>query len=127
MKERNTKQRKMVWDAVKARTDHPTANQIYLDVLQQDARVSRGTVYRNLNLLSEKGEITEVEVPEANRYDCRTDKHYHMLCRMCGEVCDAPVGYEESEDRRIEELTGFQVEGHDTIFRGICKQCLEKT
>ncbi|MGN0155337.1 MAG: Fur family transcriptional regulator [Lachnospiraceae bacterium] len=126
MKERNTKQKQMILEAVKSRADHPTANQIYFDVWQQDNRISRGTVYRNLNLLSEKGEITDVELSDADRYDYRTDRHYHMLCTVCGEVFDAPVEYQQSADRIIEELTGFQIEGHNTVFKGICKNCSQK-
>ena len=48
---RNTKQRALVLDAVRARCDHPTAEDIYLDVRRQDDRISRATVYRNLRLL----------------------------------------------------------------------------
>lgn len=126
MRERNTKQKQMILEAVKARADHPTANQIYFDVWQQDNRISRGTVYRNLNLLSEKGEITDVELSDADRYDYRTDRHYHMLCTVCGEVCDAPLEYQDSVDKSIEALTGFQIERHDMLFKGICKNCLKK-
>ena len=49
--QRNTRQRQLVLDVVRGRRDHPTAEQIYQSVREQDAHVSRGTVYRNLNLL----------------------------------------------------------------------------
>ena len=60
---RNSKQRQLVLEAVKARCDHPTADQIYLDVRAQDDKISRGTVYRNLGLLSDEGQISQVRVP----------------------------------------------------------------
>ena len=52
--QRNTRQRQLVLDVVRGRRDHPTAEQIYQSVREQDAHVSRGTVYRNLNLLCEQ-------------------------------------------------------------------------
>lgn len=48
---RNTKQRKLVLDAVRQSYNHPTADEIYNVVRAQDDKISRGTVYRNLNLL----------------------------------------------------------------------------
>ena len=53
---RNSKQRQIVLDAVRARCDHPSADQIYLDVRTTDAKISRGTVYRNLGILSDTEE-----------------------------------------------------------------------
>ena len=93
IKQRHSRQRQAVLDAVTARCDHPTADQIYLDVRAKDDRISRGTVYRNLALLSKSGQITHVKVPTADRFDARLDRHYHLLCTNCGRVFDAPVPY----------------------------------
>ena len=54
---RNTRQRKLVLDAVRQSYNHPTADEIYNVVRAQDDKISRGTVYRNLNLLADAGEI----------------------------------------------------------------------
>ena len=70
---RNTRQRQLVLDAVRARCDHPTAEDVYRDVHAIDEHVSRGTVYRNLNLLAETGVITTVKAPGAMRFDRRCD------------------------------------------------------
>jgi len=113
--------------AVAARHDHPSADQIYLDVRQQDARISRGTVYRNLNLLAETGAITHVKVPTADRFDCRLDLHYHVICTRCGRVCDAPTHYHPDYDREMAEKTGFQISRHRTVFEGLCPDCQRET
>ena len=60
--QRKSRQRQQILDAVQTRCDHPTADQIYLDVRAKDERISRGTVYRNLGVLSEDGQITNVKV-----------------------------------------------------------------
>lgn len=62
---RNTKQRKLVLDAVRQSYNHPTADEIYNAVRAQDDKISRGTVYRNLNLLADAGEILSIKTPGA--------------------------------------------------------------
>ncbi len=123
---RNTRQRQLVLEAVRARMDHPSADEIYLDVRRQDPRVSRGTVYRNLNILAESGEIAHVEAPSADRYDLRPEPHYHLYCLSCGAVVDAPLPYQREDDRRVAEETGFDVRCHQTIFEGLCPACRKR-
>lgn len=125
-KQRNSKQRQMILDAVMSRCDHPTADQIYLDVRAKDNKVSRGTVYRNLGILSENNEIANVKVPAADRYDSRCDRHYHIFCTNCGKVFDAPMGYQKQYDEQIENETGFQISRHRLIFEGLCPDCSDK-
>ena len=122
-KQRHSRQRQAVLDAVTARCDHPTADQIYLDVRAKDDRISRGTVYRNLALLSKSGQITHVKVPTADRFDARLDRHYHLLCTNCGRVFDAPVPYHSEYDTQVSEETGFQISRHRIIFEGLCPEC----
>ena len=126
VKKRDTHQRRLVLEAVRSRTDHPSADDIYLSVREKDDRISRGTVYRNLSVLAEGGEISHVRVPSADRYDLRPDKHYHMFCTGCGAVCDVPIDYREDYDRLAEEKTGFRIDRHRTVFEGLCSQCREK-
>ena len=78
LKHRETKQRRIVLETVRSHTDHPTANTICEEVHAIDRKISQGTVYRNLNCLSEDGEILHIKVPGADRYDLRTDLHYHI-------------------------------------------------
>ena len=66
---RNTRQRKLVLDAVRQSYNHPTADEIYNAVREQDDKISRGTVYRNLNLLADAGEILSIKTPGGSRFD----------------------------------------------------------
>ena len=118
-----TKQRRLVLEAAQARHDHPTADQIYLDVRKVDERISRGTVYRNLEQLSGAGALLHVKVPGADRYDYRLDRHYHLVCTGCGAICDVPMAYQAAMDRQVMEQTGFAVARHRTIFEGLCPSC----
>ena len=120
---RETRQRQLILKAVRARRDHPSADQIYLDVREIDSRISRGTVYRNLNCLADDREITHVRVPGADRYDFRTTLHYHLICMECGSVIDMPFAYQTELDKLAEERTGFSINRHRTVYEGICPVC----
>ena len=124
--QRNSKQRQLVLDAVQTRCDHPTADQIYLDVRAKDAKISRGTVYRNLGILSEDGQITNVKVFAADRFDSRLDRHYHLVCTSCGKVFDAPLEYHTEYDDQIAEETGFRINRHRMIFEGLGPECAKR-
>ncbi len=123
-KQRNSRQRKLILDIVASRHDHPTADQIYLDVRTQDSQISRGTVYRNLGILSENGEIANVKVPAADRYDSRLDRHYHMFCTGCKRVFDVPLEYQEQYDEQVEKETGFKISRHRLFLRGFVRNAV---
>ncbi len=124
--QRSTKQRRMVLEAVRARNDHPSADQLYLDIRAGDPRISRGTVYRNLNLLAANGELRHVKVPGVDRFDWRVEPHYHLLCGRCGRVADIPLPYQKEWDREMAEQTGYEVFCHRTVFEGLCPECRQK-
>ena len=123
---RCTRQRQLVLAAVRSRMDHPTAEQIFEDVRSLDDRISRGTVYRNLGLLSDEGEINRIRVPGADRFDLTVRQHYHLLCVRCGSILDSPIEYETENDRIVAGKTGFRVDRHQTVYEGVCPICLGK-
>lgn len=88
---RNTRQRKLVLDAVRQSYNHPTADEIYNAVREQDDKISRGTVYRNLNLLADAGEILSIKTPGGSRFDRTIEPHAHIICTSCSRVIDVPL------------------------------------
>lgn len=121
--QRNTHQRQLVLHAVRQRRDHPHADQIFADVRALDARISRGTVYRNLNLLTEMGAISHVSLPDRDRFDLRPEPHDHLLCTHCGTLFDSPSPYHAEADTSMETQSGFRVHRHRTVYEGICPDC----
>ncbi|HPF54031.1 MAG TPA: transcriptional repressor [Eubacteriales bacterium] len=120
---RNTHQRQTMLDVMRAHSDHPTADAIYIETRKVDGKISRGTVYRNLNHLAADGEIIHVKLPGADRYDCRLDFHYHLVCTCCGAVIDAPAAYDPAIDEAVQAQTGYRIYRHRTVFEGICPVC----
>ena len=125
---RNTRQRQLVLDAVRSRCDHPTADQVYQVVRAQDCHVSRATVYRNLHLLADTGDILSIKVPGGERFDLRADAHPHIICSSCGRVADVPFerggAYEDTLDERASLATSWQVSTHSLVFTGLCPHCV---
>ena len=124
--QRNTHQRQLVLDAVKARHDHPSADQIYLDVRALDPKISRGTVYRNLSVLVQQGEVLQVKLPHMDRFEWHAERHYHLICQECGAVCDAPLSYDVQLDEKAAKETGFVINRHRIVFEGLCTECQRK-
>ena len=50
-----SRQREAIKEFLMTRTDHPTADVVYMNVRQEFPNISLGTVYRNLTLLSDMG------------------------------------------------------------------------
>ena len=67
-KNRNTPQRQLVKKIIDESCDHPTADTVYKRVIEEDPRVSLGTVYRNLDFLSESGQILRIRLPSGALY-----------------------------------------------------------
>ena len=120
---RNTRQRKLVLDAVRQSYSHPTADEIYNAVREQDDKISRGTVYRNLNLLADAGEILSIKTPGGSRFDRTTEPHAHVICTSCSRAVDVALPFDTELDTEVSELIGWDVTSHYTIFEGLCPDC----
>lgn len=126
IRHRNTHQRELILRVVRARCDHPTAEEIYKDVKRLDDKIGKATVYRNLNTLADFGEINHIRVPSGvDRFDLRNDLHYHIICTACGALEDVPLAYKEEDDWLAERETGYKVKRHRGVFEGICPNCLK--
>lgn len=123
---RNTRQRELVMDAVRSLANHPTANEVFEYVHVRDEHVSMGTVYRNLNLLAESGDILSVQAPGGSHYDFRNTKHAHVVCVSCGRMDDAMFEYDDAADKRAADESGYEIVGHCLVFEGICPECQAK-
>ena len=109
------------------RHDHPTADGVYASIREEFPNISLGTVYRNLNLLVELGEIQKLSCGDGkDRFDGVTTPHYHFLCRQCGAVADLPLKPMPEAERYAEEATGARVDSHVIYMYGICPGCLKE-
>ena len=86
---KHSKQRDSIKTCLMGRRDHPTADAVYMSIREEFPNISLGTVYRNLNLLVDLGEIQKLTCGNGpDRFDADTSPHYHFVCRQCGAVSD---------------------------------------
>lgn len=65
-----SRQREAIKASLMNRHDHPTADALYASIREEFPNISLGTVYRNLNLLVETGEIRKLSCGSgADHYD----------------------------------------------------------
>ncbi len=126
MNRRNSFQRRMILDVLK-REDHPTAQEVFHYIHEDYPRISLGTVYRNLNLMTDEGTLRRLSFPDSpDRYDIHTQPHQHFVCRLCGRYFNIDAGNLGNIDD-VRRATGFAVEECCILFKGICQDCLKKT
>ena len=119
---RNTIQRSSVLEAVNKLHCHATADEIYNEIVKEHPTISRATVYRNLNLLSEMGEIRRLEMPgSADRFDHISSNHCHVKCEVCGRVFDVDMDFVTGLENGIRDPHGFHFTGYDILFHGVCR------
>jgi Fur family ferric uptake transcriptional regulator len=119
-----TRQRQVILEELRNVNTHPSADEIYEMVRKRLPRISLGSVYRNLVILSERGEIQKLELGcGLKRFDGVAEDHYHIRCLGCGRVVDAPPGSEVFISYKLKETTDFKITGHKLEFVGICPAC----
>lgn len=125
---RLTSQRQVILEELRKVKSHPTANEVFDMVRKRLPRIGLGTVYRNLDLLAEKGIIRKLEVGgEQKRFDGDTSPHYHIRCVECNRVEDIFIERSEELERSAASYCNYQILDHHVQFSGICSNCSTET
>jgi Fur family ferric uptake transcriptional regulator len=104
-----------------------SAQEIFDRLRADDRAVGIASVYRVLELLTDKGFVQRLDVGDGTaRFEpahASGEHHHHLVCRDCGRV-DAFADDElERALRRVEGRTGYSVAEHDVVLRGACADC----
>lgn len=120
-----SKQRAFIKQYLASTSSHPTADTVYDEIRKRIPNISLGTVYRNLNQLTETGEIIKLSCGGCcDRFDGNTSPHYHFICTLCGTVMDLDMdSIDFVNECAAKHFTG-RIEGSQTYFYGTCPSCL---
>lgn len=119
-----TAQRQVILDELRKLKTHPTAGELCQIVRTRLPRISLGTVYRNLEILSRVGAIQKIDVSGVEmRFDGTVDNHYHLRCVECGRVHDVEMPTLAGLEQAVSESSHFEVLGHRLEFLGRCPTC----
>ena len=119
---RKSKQKATILDIMKHTDSHPTVDWVYQRVKQEIPNISLGTVYRDLKLLKQEGEIAEVGSGDTvSRFDGNTQNHYHFRCQQCGRIFDVDEPVNAEIDKRVAQRMNCKVSYHKLGFYGLCR------
>ena len=125
---RMTRQRRVILEELRKVDTHPSADEIYEIVRKRLPRISLGTVYRNLEILSESGDIQKLEPGcSLKRFDGNPSEHCHIRCVHCDRIADAPMIPDLEIDLGRVNSTEFEIIGHRVEFLGVCPICSDKS
>ena len=121
---RMTPQRRTILRELRILDAHPAADEVYELVRRQLPKISLGTVYRNLDVLSKAGLISRICLGDGQRrYDGRVHRHYHVRCVECGKISDVSEGEFGDLDAAARSACEFEILSHQLQFEGLCKDC----
>ncbi|MFR7818684.1 MAG: transcriptional repressor [Clostridium sp.] len=117
-----SRQREAVLVYLRSTKSHPTAEQVYQKIREEFPKISLGTVYRNLNLLADCGEILRLNCGDGvEHFDATTTPHNHFICRRCRQVIDLEADWDFELDTKMDDEFPGKIEGHKSIFTASVK------
>lgn len=131
--ERYSKQRELILNVLKERNDHPTAEMLYNDIIKIMPTIGIATVYRNLAILYESGQILKIETKqgESDRFDGNLMPHLHFQCLECNEIQD--IFLDECDNEKLDEklkefanMINAKVTSSKILLKGKCEKCKDK-
>ena len=120
---RMTRQRQVILEELRKVNTHPSADEVYEMVRKRLPRISLGTVYRNLEILSEAGDIKKLEPGSLKRFDGNPSEHFHIRCIRCDRIADVPMPCDFEIDLADMTPTEYEILGHRLEFFGLCPFC----
>ena len=120
-----TPQRLSIFKLLQGNHSHPSAEDVYRDVLKVHPSISFTTVYKTLQTLRDMGEIQELSInPERAHYDPDIGEHAHTFCRSCKRIGDFEYTQDNPPPMKLPEgPDGFEVHNVQLHAVGLCAEC----
>lgn len=115
---RLSRQRRMVLDLLWSEKAHLSARDIFEKLNAQGRNIGHTSVYQNLEALQSAGVIECLDRASGRLYGYRSDPHSHLTCLESGAIQDLDVELPADLIARIEDLTGFTIEGYTLHLSG---------
>jgi Fe2+ or Zn2+ uptake regulation protein len=118
------KYRELILEIIKLSCGHMTAEEIFLKAKKQQPSIAIGTVYRNLGLMTEAGEIKRIIIPNSpDIFEIYTHQHEHLICQNCRQIADISV---HNLKEYLKKQTGLEITRYDLNVQYICDTCKKR-
>ncbi|MDO5747056.1 MAG: transcriptional repressor [Actinomycetaceae bacterium] len=124
--QRRTKQRSAVLEILNNVDGFHSAQELHTLLRDSGYSVGLATVYRNLELLSTKGEIDVIRSEDGEALYRRCDEqlhHHHLVCRECGRTEDLESQEVEQWVESVAKKYKFTDVAHSADLFGLCEEC----
>jgi Fe2+ or Zn2+ uptake regulation protein len=121
--------RRLVADLIASHDGHFTTADLEAVARSRRLGISRATLFRALDLLTELGIVERVDLPSGEHayVACARSHHHHVICARCGRTTEvADHGLAEVVAAMARE-SGYRIDTHRLELFGYCRHCQAKT
>jgi Fe2+ or Zn2+ uptake regulation protein len=124
---RLTAPRRAVAELIASRRGHFTADELLSDSRARRLGVTRATVFRSLEVLTELGLVERLDLPTGEHafVACDPAHHHHVVCSSCGRSTEVADNGFEAVAAAIVRQSGYRVDTHRLELFGLCPSCQE--
>ena len=126
---RVTAPRRAVADLIRGHDGHFTAAELETVARQRRLGISRATLFRALDLLTELRVLERLDLPSGEHayVPCATAHHHHVVCSRCGRTTDVEDSGVAEAVAEIGRRSGYRIDTHRLELFGLCRHCQVKT
>ena len=122
---RTTRQRTAVAESLTTSPDFRSAQDIHAALRDRGEPIGLATVYRNLALMVELGEVDTVVLNDGQTLyrRCSDRHHHHLVCRRCGQTVEIAGPAVEAWAADVAAEQGFTDVTRRLELLGLCAEC----
>ncbi|MDR1481117.1 MAG: transcriptional repressor [Synergistaceae bacterium] len=118
-----TSQRVAIMKSLEGRTDHPSAEQLFIELKPEYPTLSIATVYSTTQLMAQASMIRILTIDKNKvNFDPNVQPHGHFMCRKCKRIVDLPMDV----SALVKHGKKFDIDSIDAVevfLYGFCSEC----
>ncbi len=123
---RVTTERLHLFREIYSQHGHIDAEALLASIQERGLKISRATLYRNLDLLAEFGFVKKYRLGGSRylyEHVHEGQRHDHLVCTECGRVVEFVSPGIDALQREICRAHGFDPQEHTLQIHGLCLEC----